>query len=144
MMKRLIFIVLFSLSGLVLTAQEVMTDLDISKALVKDEITSVEDAFTKMGLTFQVIKARGKKTSLFVEGSKNNMKKWIVETKRGYAKHTRRVTSIEVSYDMENGGDFFDMKRYGKPQKKERINGRKVKFKLSKGKKESSLLVTAD
>jgi len=143
-MRQFLLIALFSFSAMLLKAQDIMTDLDISKALMKDDITSVQDAFTKMNLTFQVIKSKRKKTSLFVEGSKNNMKKWVVETKRGFVKHTRRVTSIIVNYDMDNGGDFVDLKRYDKPQRRERINGRKVKFKLSTGRRSSTLSVTAD
>ncbi len=143
-MKHLLFITIFSFSTLFLQAQEVMTDLEISRTLMKQDISSVEKAFTDMGLTFQIIKSKHKKTSLFVEGSKNNMKKWIIETKRGDTRHMRRVTSIDVNYDMDNGGDFFDLHRFNKPKRKERINGRKIHFKLSVGRRSASLLVTGD
>jgi hypothetical protein len=121
-----------------------MTDLDITRKLMENDISSVEQAFTDMGLTFQVIKSKHKKTSLFVEGSKNNMKKWVIETKRGSKRKTLRVTSVDVNYDMDNGGDYFDLHRFEKPKRKEKLNGRKVHFKLSIGRKSSSLTASAD
>ncbi len=142
MKKGILFIVLL-LSGLLLKAQDTTkTDLAITKALVSHDVASVKDALTHLGLTFQIIKERSRKASAFVEGSKNNMKKWEFEMKRGDTKGTKRITDILITYDMGNGGDFFDMKRYGEPQKKMRINGRKVKFKLSQGRKVSSLEVS--
>lgn len=144
-MKNILVIIVFLLSGTtVLRAQEVMTDLQIANKLVEHDITSVTNAFNKMGLTFQIIKSRGHKTSVFVEGSKNNMKKWVIETKRGASRKLRRVTSIIVEYHMDNGGDFFDLKRYQKPSRKAFINGRKIKYKLSTGRKISTLEVTAE
>lgn len=143
-MKNILIVLVLLLSGSVLKAQEVMTDLEISNHLVKHDIVSVAKAFTKMGLTFQVIKSRRHKTSVFVEGSKNNMKKWVIETKRGSRKNLKRVTSIEVEYHMDNGGDFFDLKRYKKPPRKAYIGGRKIKYKLSIGRKVSTLDVTTD
>ncbi len=131
------------LSGLLVRAQDsTQTDLAIAKALVSKDVTSVKDALTDLGLTFQIIKEKSHKASAFVEGSKNNMKKWEFEMKRGDTKGTKRITDIIVHYDMSNGGDFFDMHQYGEPAKKEVINGRKVKFKLSRGKKESTLEVS--
>ncbi len=125
-------------------AQEILNDLQITRKLMENDITSVEKAFTDMGITFQIIKSKRKKTSLFVEGSKNNMKKWVIETKRGRKRKTLRVTSVEVNYDMDNGGDFVDLHRYEKPRRKEKINGRKVHFKLSIGRKSATLSATAD
>lgn len=143
-MKNILIVLVLFLSGSVLKAQEVKTDLEIANHLVKHDIVSVTKAFNKMGLTFQVIKSRGHKTSVFVEGSKNNMKKWVIETKRGSNRNLKRVTSVVVEYHMDNGGDFFDLKRYKKPPRKAYINGRKVKYKLSVGRKVSTLEVTAD
>lgn len=125
-------------------AQEILNDLEITRKLMENDISSVEKAFTDMGLTFQIIKSKRKKTSLFVEGSKNNMKKWVIETKRGRKRKTLRVTSVEVNYDMDNGGDYFDLHRYEKPRRKEKINGRKVHLKLSIGRKSASLSAKAD
>lgn len=142
-MKSILIVLVLFLAGSTLKAQEVMTDLEIANQLVKNDITSVTDSFNKMGLTFQVIKSRGHKTSVFVEGSKNNMKKWVIETKRGSSRHMKRVTSIIVEYHMDNGGDFYDLKRYQKPPRKAFINGRKIKYKLSEGRKVSTLEVTA-
>ncbi len=142
-MKKGILIFVFLVSGLLIKAQETTkTDLTICKDLVSHDISSVKQALTNLGLTFQIIKEKSHKASAFVEGSKNNMKKWVFEMKRGDARGTKRITDILVTYDMSNGGDFFDMKRYGEPQKKERINGRKVKFKLSQGRKSSTLEVS--
>ncbi len=139
MKKGILFFVLL-LSGLLVKAQDsTKTDIAIAKALVSHDIVSVKSALTDLGLTFQIIKEKSHKASAFVEGSKNNMKKWEFEMKRGVTKGTKRITDILVTYDMNNGGDFFDMKRYGEPQKKEKINGRKVKTKLSQGKKVSTL-----
>ncbi|GMT45542.1 MAG: hypothetical protein IEMM0006_1374 [bacterium] len=139
MKKGILFFVLL-LSGLLIKAQDTTkTDLAITKALVSHDVVSVKSALTDLGLTFQIIKEKSHKASAFVEGSKNNMKKWEFEMKRGDTKGTKRITDILVTYDMNNGGDFFDMKRYGEPQKKERINGRKVKIKLSQGRKVSTL-----
>jgi len=143
-MKKILIVFILFLSAGVLKAQEVMTDLEIANHLVKHDIVSVTQAFNKMGLTFQIIKNRGHKTSVFVEGSKNNMKKWVIETKRGATRNLRRVTSVIVEYHMDNGGDFFDLKRYKKPPRKVYINGRKIKYKLSLGRKVSTLEVTAD
>ena len=143
-MKNILLILVLFLSGSMLRAQEVMTDLDIANQLVKNDITSVTDAFNKMGLTFQVIKGNRHKTSVFVEGSKNNMKKWEIETKRGSNRNLRRVTLVIVDYHMDNGGDFFDLKRYQKPSRKAFINGRKIKYKLSTGRKLSTLTITAE
>ncbi len=142
-MKKGILIFVFLMSGLLIKAQETTkTDLTICKDLVSHDISSVKEALTNLGLTFQIIKEKSHKAYAFVEGSKNNMKKWVFEMKRGDARGTKRITDILVTYDMSNGGDFFDMKRYGEPQKKERINGRKVKFKLSQGRKSSTLEVS--
>jgi len=139
-MKKGILLFVLLLSGLLIKAQDTTkTDLAITKALVSHDVVSVKSALTDLGLTFQIIKEKSHKASAFVEGSKNNMKKWEFEMKRGDTKGTKRITDILVTYDMNNGGDFFDMKRYGEPQKKERINGRKVKIKLSKGRKVSTL-----
>ncbi|MBE0650574.1 MAG: hypothetical protein IH595_07005 [Bacteroidales bacterium] len=143
-MKNIVLILVLFLSGSMLKAQEVMTDLQIANQLVKSDISSVSDAFNRMGLTFQVIKSNRHKTSLFVEGSKNNMKKWEIETKRGANRMLRRVTLIVVDYHMDNGGDFFDLKRYNKPPRKAFITGRKIKYKLSTGRKLSTLTVTAE
>ncbi len=143
-MKNILIVLVLFLSGTVLKAQEVKTDLAIANQLVKHDIVSVSQAFNKMGLTFQVIKSRGRKTSVFVEGSKNNMKKWIIQTRRGASRNLKRVTSVLVDYHMDNGGDFFDLKRYKKPPRKAYINGRKIKYKLSTGRKISTLEVTAD
>lgn len=143
-MKNILLILVLFLSGSMLKAQEVMTDLQIANKLVQSDITSVSDAFNKMGLTFQVIKSNRRKTSVFVEGSKNNMKKWEIETRRGSDRNLRRVTLIVVDYHMDNGGDFFDLKRYQKPPRKAFITGRKVKYKLSMGRKLSTLTVTAE
>jgi hypothetical protein len=143
-MKNILIVLVLFLSGTVLKAQEVKTDLAIANQLVKHDIVSVSQAFNKMGLTFQVIKSRGRKTSVFVEGSKNNMKKWIIQTRRGANRNLKRVTSVLVDYHMDNGGDFFDLKRYKKPPRKAYINGRKIKYKLSTGRKISTLEVTAD
>ncbi len=142
-MKQIIIIFALLLSGFILKAQDTCkTDLDIAKDLVSHDVSSVKDALTNLGLTFQMIKERSHKASAFVEGSKNNMKKWEFDMKRGDTKGTKRITDILITYDMENGGDLFDMKRYGEPQKKMRINGRKVKFKLSQGRKVSTLEVS--
>ncbi len=139
-MKKGILLFVLLLSGLLIKAQDTTkTDLAITKALVSHDVVSVKSALTDLGLTFQIIKEKSRKASAFVEGSKNNMKKWEFEMKRGDTKGTKRITDILVTYDMNNGGDFFDMKRYGEPQKKERINGRKVKIKLSQGRKVSTL-----
>lgn len=143
-MKNILLILVLFLSGSMLKAQEVMTDFEIANQLVKNDITTVTDAFNKMGLTFQIIKSRGHKTSVFVEGSKNNMKKWEIETKRGSNRNLRRVTLVIVDYHMDNGGDFFDLKRYEKPPRKAFINGRKIKYKLSMGRKLSTLTVMAE
>ncbi len=141
-MRKGILLFVLVLSGLLLKAQDTTkTDLAITKTLVSHDVTSVKDALTNLGLTFQMIKERNHKASAFVEGSKNNMKKWEFEMKRGDTKGTKRITDILITYDMSNGGDFFDMKRYGEPVKKMRINGRKVKFKLSQGRKVSTLEV---
>jgi len=143
-MRKGILLFVLLLSGLLIKAQDTTkTDLAITRDLVSHDVASVKDALTNLGLTFQIIKERSRKASAFVEGSKNNMKKWEFEMKRGDTKGTKRITDILITYDMGNGGDFFDMKRYGKPQKKMRINGRKVKFKLSEGKKVSTLEVSA-
>ena len=142
-MKKGIICIVLLLSGLLLKAQDTTkTDLAITKILVSHDVASVKEALTNLGLTFQMIKERSHKASAFVEGSKNNMKKWEFEMKRGDIKGTKRITDILVTYDMDNGGDFFDMKRYGEPQKKIRINGRKVKFKFSQGRKVSTLEVS--
>lgn len=141
-MKKLIFLTVFLFSAAWIQAQEVKTDLEIANDLLKSDISSVQEALTNMGLTFQVIKARSGKTSAFVEGSKNNMKKWIIETKRGSSRGLRRVVSITVEYRMENGGDFYDLKRYS-PPKKAYISDRKVKYKLSEGRKISTLEIKA-
>lgn len=142
-MKRSILFLVFVLSGLLIKAQDTtQTDLAIAKALVSKDYTSVKQALTDLGLTFQMIKEKAHKASAFVEGSKNNMKKWEFEMKRGYEKGTKQITDIVVHYDMENGGDFFDMNRYAEPPKKELVNTRKVKFKFSRGKKESTLEVS--
>jgi len=139
-MKKGILLFVLLLSGLLIKAQDTTkTDLAITKALVSHDVVSVKSALTDLGLTFQIIKEKSHKASAFVEGSKNNMKKWEFQMKRGNTKGTKRITDILVTYDMNNGGDFFDMKRYGEPQKKERINGRKVKIKLSQGRKVSTL-----
>jgi len=139
MKKGMLFFVLL-LSGLLIKAQDTTkTDLAITKAIVSHDVVSVKSALTNLGLTFQIIKEKSHKASAFVEGSKNNMKKWEFEMKRGDIKGTKRITDVLITYDMNNGGDFFDMKRYGEPQKKERINGRKVKIKLSQGRKVSTL-----
>jgi hypothetical protein len=141
-MKKGILFLVFLLSGFLLQAQDsTMTDLSIAKKLVSRDYPSVKDALNSLGLTFQMIREKSHKASAFVEGSKNNMKKWEFEMKRGSQKGTRRITDIIVHYDMSNGGDFFDMHQYGEPAKKEIINGKKVKFKLSRGKKESTLEV---
>ncbi len=141
-MKKGILIFVLLLSGLLVKAQDTTkTDLAICKALVSQDVASVKDALSNQGLTFQMIKEKSHKASAFVEGSKNNMKKWMFEMKRGDTKNTKRITDILITYDMDNGGDFFDMKRYGEPRKKEVINGRKVKIKLSQGKKISTLEV---
>lgn len=142
-MKQGIIIFALLLSGFMLKAQDTYkTDLDIAKDLVSHDVSTVRDALTNLGLTFQMIKEKSHKASAFVEGSKNNMKKWEFEMKRGDTKCTKRITDILVTYDMDNGGDFYDMKRYGEPEKKVRINGRKVKFKLSQGRKVSTLEVS--
>ncbi len=143
-MKKGILFFIFLLSGLLIKAQDtVQTDLDIARKLVSKDYPSVKAALTDLGLTFQIIKEKSHKASAFVEGSKNNMKKWEFEMKRGNEKGMKRITDIIVHYDMENGGDFFDMKQYSEPPKKEMLFGRKVKYKLSQGKKESTLEVTA-
>ncbi|MBN2614470.1 MAG: hypothetical protein JXR71_02140 [Bacteroidales bacterium] len=141
-MKKLIFLTVFLFSAVMIQAQEVKTDLEIANDLLKSDIPSVQEALTNMGLTFQVIKSRSGKTSVFIEGSKNNMKKWIIETKRGANRGLKRVVSITVEYRMENGGDFFDLKRYNIP-KKAYISDRKVKYKLSEGRKISTLEIKA-
>ncbi len=142
-MKQGIIIFTLLLSVFILKAQDTYkTDLVIAKDLVSHDIYTVKDALTNLGLTFQMIKERSHKASAFIEGSKNNMKKWEFEMKRGSAKGTKRITNILVTYDMDNGGDFYDMKRYGEPEKKMKINGRKVKFKLSQGRKVSTLEVS--
>ncbi len=142
MKKGILFLVIL-LSGMLLKAQDsTQTDLAIAKALVSKDVPSVKQALTDLGLTFQIIKEKSRKASAFIEGSKNNMKKWEFEMKRGDSKDTKRITDIIVHYDMSNGGDFFDMHRYDEPAKKEMINGKKVKFKLSRGKKESTLEVS--
>ena len=141
-MKKLIFLTVFIFSAVWLQAQEVKTDLEIANELLKSEIPSVQEALTNMGLTFQVIKSRSGKTSVFIEGSKNNMKKWIIETKRGSSRGLKKVVSVLVEYRMENGGDFYDLKRYN-PPKKAYISDRKVKYKLSEGRKISTLEITA-
>lgn len=143
-MKNILLVLVLLFSGTLLNAQNVMTDLEIANNLVKNDITSVNDALTKMGLTFQIIKSRGHKTAVFIEGSKNNMKKWEIQTKRGASRTLRRVTQVVVEYHMDNGGDFFDLKRYGNPPRKAYINGRKIKYKKSMGRKLSILEVTAD
>lgn len=133
----------FLLSGLLMKAQDTnKTDLAIAKALVSEDVSSVKDALTDLGLTFQMIKEKSRKASAFIEGSKNNMKKWEFEMKRGDTKGMEKITDIIVYYDMDNGGDFFDMHQYEEPAKKEEINGRKVKFKLSRGRKVSTLEVS--
>jgi hypothetical protein len=143
-MKKGILIFVLLLSGLLVKAQDTTkTDLAICKALVSHDVASVKDALSNLGLTFQMIKEKSHKASAFVEGSKNNMKTWMFEMKRGDVKGTKQITDILITYDMDNGGDFFDMKRYGEPQKKQVINGRKIKTKLSQGKKESTLEVSA-
>ncbi len=143
MKKGILFIVLL-LSGLLLKAQDsTKTDLAISKILVSKDISTVKDALTNLGLTFQMIKEKSHKASAFVEGSKNNMKKWEFAMKRGVAKGTKRITDILITYDMKNGGDYFDLKRYGEPQKKGEVSGKKVKYKLSEGKETSTLEVSA-
>ncbi len=142
-MKRGILLFALLLSGLLIKAQDTTkTDLAIARDLVSHDVASVKEALTGLGLTFQIIKERSHKASAFVEGSKNNMKKWVFEMKRGDTKGMKRITDIIVIYDMDNGGDFFDMKRYGEPVKKVRINGRKVKFKLLQGRKVSTLEVS--
>lgn len=142
MKKGILFIILL-LSGLMLQAQDsTPTDLTLAKKLVSQDYPSVKAALDSLGLTFQMIKEKSRKASAFVEGSKNNMKKWEFEMKKGQEKGTRRITDIIIYYDMRNGGDFFDMHQYNEPPKKEIINGRKVKFKLSRGKKESTLEVS--
>ena len=142
MKKGILFFILL-LSGLLIRAQDApKTDLAIAKALVSNDVTTVKQALTDLGLTFQIIKEKAHKASAFVEGSKNNMKKWEFEMKRGDEKGTKRITDIIVHYDMDNGGDFYDMNQYGEPAKKEFINGRKVKIKLSRGKKESTLEIS--
>ncbi|UBM61828.1 hypothetical protein LA303_10465 [Candidatus Sulfidibacterium hydrothermale] len=141
-MKKGILFFIFLLSGFLLQAQDsTMTDLSIAKKLVSQDYPSVKDALNSLGLTFQMIKEKSRKASAFVEGSKNNMKKWEFEMKRGDEKDTKRITDIIIYYDMRNGGDFFDLHQYNEPPKKEMINGRRVKFKLSRGKKESTLEV---
>ena len=143
-MKQGIIILAFLLSGFMLQAQDTTkTDVAIARELVSQDVSSVKDVLTKMGMTFQIIKEKSHKASAFVEGSKNNMKKWEFEMKRGDTKGSKRITDIIVYYDMSNGGDFFDMKRYEEPQKKQEINGRKVKMKLSQGKQTSTLEVSA-
>jgi len=142
-MKKGVLLFVLLLSGLLIKAQDTTkTDLAIARDLVSHDVASVKDALTNLGLTFQIIKERSHKASAFVEGSKNNMKKWVFEMKRGDTKGMKRITDIIVTYDMDNGGDFFDMKRYGEPVKKVRINGRKVKFKLLQGRKVSTLEVS--
>lgn len=142
-MRKGILLFTLLLSGLLIKAQDTTkTDLAVARDLVSHDVASVKEALTSLGLTFQIIKERSHKASAFVEGSKNNMKKWVFEMKRGDTKGMKRITDIIVTYDMGNGGDFFDMKRYGEPQKKMRINGRKVKFKLSQGRKVSTLEVS--
>jgi hypothetical protein len=142
-MKKGILLLAFLMCGFLLQAQDTVarTDLSIAKALVSKNVQSVQQALSSLGLTFQIIKEKSHKASAFVEGSKNNMKKWEFEMKRGYVKGTKQISDIIVHYDMQNGGDFFDSKKYGEPVKKAMINGRKVKFKLSHGKKESTLEV---
>lgn len=142
-MKKGVLLFVLLLSGLLIKAQDTTkTDLAIARDLVSHDVASVKGALTNLGLTFQIIKERSHKASAFVEGSKNNMKKWVFEMKRGDTKGMKRITDIIVTYDMDNGGDFFDMKRYGEPVKKVRINGRKVKFKLLQGRKVSTLEVS--
>ncbi len=142
-MKKGVLLFVLLLSGLLIKAQDTTkTDLAIARDLVSHDVASVKGALTNLGLTFQIIKERSHKASAFVEGSKNNMKKWAFEMKRGDTKGMKRITDIIVTYDMDNGGDFFDMKRYGEPVKKVRINGRKVKFKLLQGRKVSTLEVS--
>ncbi len=142
-MKKGVLLFVLLLSGLLIKAQDTTkTDLTIARDLVSHDVASVKGALTNLGLTFQIIKERSHKASAFVEGSKNNMKKWVFEMKRGDTKGMKRITDIIVTYDMDNGGDFFDMKRYGEPVKKVRINGRKVKFKLLQGRKVSTLEVS--
>jgi hypothetical protein len=141
-MKKGILFFAILLSGLLVRAQDsTRTDLDIAKALVSKDVSSVQDALTDLGLTFQIIKEKSHKASAFIEGSKNNMKKWEFEMKHGNSKGMERITDIIIYYDMDNGGDFFDLNRYGNPPKKTYISGNKVKFKLSRGKKESTLEV---
>lgn len=143
-MKNVILLTVFVFSAFILKAQEeVKTDLQITNELFKTEVPSVQEALNKMGLTYQVIKSRSGKTSVFIEGSKNNMKKWVIGTKRGAKKGFKKVVSVSVEYRMENGGDFYDLKRYGNPPKKEYISDRKVKFKKSVGRKISMLEATA-
>ncbi len=143
-MKNIFVIIAILLTGISASAQKVPTDLQIANDLVKNEIPSVKDALTKMNLTFQIIKSKGRKTSVFIEGSKNNMKRWLIETRRGGTKGMKRVTMVTVDYHMDNGGDFFDLKRYGNPPKKAYLNNRKIKYKKSQGRKLSTLVVTAD
>ncbi len=142
MKKGILFIALLLSVNLLKAQDTTKTDLAITKVLVSHDVASVKSALTDLGLTFQIIKEKSHKASAFVEGSKNNMKKWTFEMKRGETKGTKRITDIIVTYDMDNGGDFFDMKRYGEPVKKMKINGRKVKFKLSQGRKVSTLEVS--
>ena len=131
-MKKGIICIVLLLSGLLLKAQDTTkTDLAITKILVSHDVASVKEALTNLGLTFQMIKERSHKASAFVEGSKNNMKKWEFEMKRGDIKGTKRITDILVTYDMDNGGDFFDMKRYGEPRSEERRVGKEGRSRWS-------------
>ncbi|MBN2637727.1 MAG: hypothetical protein JXR65_01420 [Bacteroidales bacterium] len=143
-MKNILLLAVFIFSTFIVKAQEeVKTDLEIANELFKTEVPSVQEALNKMGLTFQVIKSRSGKTSVFIEGRKNNMKKWVIETKRGTKRGFKKVVLVMVEYRMDNGGDFFDLRRYGDPPKKAYISDRKVKYKKSEGRKISTLEVTA-
>jgi hypothetical protein len=143
-MKKIFFLTVLVFSAVLLQGQEVKTDLQIANDLIKKEVPSIQEALTNMGLTFQIIKSRRHKTSVFIEGSKNNMKRWEIQTKRGKNRSLKRVVDVTVEYHMENGGDFFDLKRYGNPPRKAYINDRKVKYKKSEGRKISTLEVKAD
>ena len=96
-MKKGILVFILLLSGLLIRAQDApKTDLAIAKALVSNDVTTVKQALTDLGLTFQMIKEKAHKASAFVEGSKNNMKKWEFEMKRGDEKGTKKITDIIV------------------------------------------------
>lgn len=143
-MKKVLFLSFLFFTVILGQAQQVKTDLEISNELIKKEVPSLQEALNDMGLTFQIIKSRGHKTDLFIEGSKNNMKKWEIQTKKGKNRSLKKIVSVKVEYHMDNGGDFFDLRRYGYPPKKTYINDRKVKYKKSEGRKLSTLEITAD